>query len=80
MVLEGDSPHLFVGNLTLTLNSMVYNMGLAWLGARTVILMGKLRTSRCGFRKSVSITDIGIGELGTHPLVGNGCLCACTLV
>lgn len=80
MVLEGDSPHLFVGNLTLTLNSMVYNMGLAWLGARTVILMGKLRTSRCGFRKSVSITDIGIGELGTHPLVVNGCLCACTLV
>lgn len=29
MVLDGDSPHLFVGNLTLTLSSMVYDMCLA---------------------------------------------------
>lgn len=39
-------------------------MDLAWLGARTVILAGKPRTSRCGFRKPVSISDIGIGGLG----------------
>lgn len=75
MVLEGDSPHLFVGNLTLTLSSMVYNMGLARLGPRTVILTGKPRTLRRGFRKPVSISDIGTGGLNTHPPVGKGAVC-----
>lgn len=82
---SGESPCLLcVGDyLTLTFSSMIYDMYLAWLVARTAILTGKQRIARsCGIKKGCFHFLYVVEGLGTclpEDLTcasGDACKCA----